>query len=107
MSEPLFLPAVHQGLIDTDRVAQLFADLATTRILSIRIRGGAMRTASSHVSTLSEAQAALMAVPPRAVQIRYRHAGENWCDVLIPGPDGVRLTRISDAEVQRSAESDR
>lgn len=78
--------------LDPATLAALFADLADlTEIDEVLIKGAT----SSHAGTagLAEARLALDSGAARAIQIRYRWAGQAWLDTLMRTPGGVRLVR--------------
>lgn len=82
-SEPVVL---HQGMLDAQRLAELFADLAAhADVTAILLKGGALQYAGELPTTLAEAQAQLESGKVRGVQIRYRFEGRAWCDTLLQG----------------------
>ena len=101
MSSPLKLPPLQTAILDAATVEQLFADLQScTRIRSVVPRTGPQ--ASPRSISLSEAQAGLLDHTYRGVQIRYTFEGKDWCDTLVPQPQGLRLVRICDSDIANS-----
>ena len=87
------LPALQDAHLSWQTVDQLFFDLSVqTDIQEILVKARAQGYAQPAPSDLAAARAALG--QGLAVQIRYRHAGMDWCDSLICVPAGVRLVRI-------------
>lgn len=77
--------------LDPSTLAALFADLeALTEIDEVLIKGAT--TSHAGVAGLAQARLALEH-GARAIQIRYRWAGQAWLDTLMRTPDGVRLVR--------------
>jgi hypothetical protein len=88
------LPAVADGLIDRPAIERLFADLATTQVLSVQLKGAAQAYASKESVTLGEAREALLAQRVHGVQVRYTHGGKQWCDTLLAAGEGARVIRV-------------
>jgi len=96
------LPPVQIVVLDDDQLVALFFDIAqVAELLAITSRGSAGRSALTRWS-LDEALVALRERRVAGLQIRYRHAGEEWWDTLQPHEDGVRLVRISHTQAARS-----
>lgn len=97
MTEPIDLPPIHDLVLDDATVAQLFFDLgAAAELLGISVKPvGGRRAAAADALTLTDAHHALISHAVAAVQLRYRFAGEEWWDTLLPAPAGTRLIRIS------------
>ena len=90
------LPPIHDVLIDDATVDQLFFDIgaAAELIAAIARAPGAARADDAPLA-LAAAHDALCSGAAAAVQLRYRHAGEEWCDTVSRTPAGYRLVRIS------------
>ncbi|MAT16018.1 MAG: hypothetical protein CMJ46_12195 [Planctomyces sp.] len=93
------LPPMREALLDTEQVAQLFADLAAfaTDIHLIQrsspaSRGTPMATATP--KKLQSARQALLSGTIPRLQLRYQWSGQHWIDTLEAKPDGYRLVRI-------------
>lgn len=86
---------LHEGMLDAERLAELFADLAEyAEITDVLLKGGAVQYAGEQAVTLAEAHAQLAAGAVRGAQIRYRFDGRAWCDTLLHGPTGLRVVRM-------------
>lgn len=82
-------------ILDDASVAQLLFDIEhAAELMGVALRSLGARRASSAAASLADASRALVD-RSASVQLRYRHAGEEWWDTLIPLPSGVRLIRIS------------
>jgi hypothetical protein len=91
------LPPVQIVVLDEGQLAALFFDIAqVAELLAITSRG------SPGQWSLDDAFVALRERRVAALQIRYRHAGEEWWDTLQQQEDGVRLVRISHTQATRS-----
>jgi hypothetical protein len=66
------------------------ATVARLELIGVVLRPLGMRRATGGAATLADASRAL-ADRSASIQLRYRHAGEEWWDTLIPLPAGVRL----------------
>ncbi len=94
------LPELTGAVLDAATVDRLFADLeACTEIIEVQVKTGARdmtRPAGGTGIGLDEARALVQSVAARAVQVRYRYEGGEWCDTLmvLPPGQGVRLVRI-------------
>lgn len=98
---PLQLPPLQQATLDRATVTALFADLANcTQVLAVIPRHATRTLVAATTIDLATAQAELHAGTLRGVQIRYRHERREWCDTLLPLPDGAaRLVRICTDDV--------
>ncbi|HEY6556577.1 MAG TPA: hypothetical protein VI072_04860 [Polyangiaceae bacterium] len=86
------LADVQDAVLDAATLDQLFFDLSQlAELLEVRLKGGASDYAEA-APGLESARAALDA--KAAVQIRYRYAGAEWIDTLMPTGAGVRLVRM-------------
>lgn len=97
---PPDLPPLHDVLLDDDTVAQLFFDVGhAAELLAVSLKSPGARIAdepaAAGLPALDDALRALLAGTVAGVQLRYRHAGEEWWDTLARTPAGVRLIRIS------------
>jgi hypothetical protein len=87
------LPELQDVLLSWQTVDQLFFDLSVqAHVQDILVKARDQAFAQPAPSDLAAARAALR--HGLAVQIRYRHAGMDWCDSLICVPAGVRRVRI-------------
>ena len=97
MSQPVELPPVQDVVLDDATVAQLFFNLGqAAELVGVGVKPlGGRRAAAADELSLAEAHQALLGRAVAAVQLRYRFAGEEWWDTLMPTPGGTRLIRIS------------
>ncbi|MEZ4361333.1 MAG: hypothetical protein R3B48_14200 [Kofleriaceae bacterium] len=97
MSElPPALPPVQQVVLDAAAVARLFDDIERAgEWLGASAKGARRGAPASSFASLAEAKAALLGGAVAGVQLRYRFAGEEWWDTLMPTATGIRLVRIS------------
>ncbi len=100
------LPPLHDVLLDDDTVTQLFFDVGhAAELLAVSVKSpGARRAdepAAASLAGLDQALRALLEGRVAGVQLRYRHAGEEWWDTLARTPAGVRLIRISHTRALR------
>jgi hypothetical protein len=104
MTTPLSLPALQQTLLDPSTLQTLFRDLAAcAEIQSVTTRApGPPRAVPPLVIDLDLARNGLLTGETRSVQIRYRHAGQTWCDTLMSSPAGTRLVRICEEDIAAS-----
>jgi len=90
------LPDVHNVVLDTATLAELFGDLeACADIQEIRLKSAA--TARADAGTITELYELLPLIEKRAVrgvQIRYRFEGKDWLDTLLVGANAIELVRI-------------
>ena len=85
---------VYEGLLDGAAIEALVADLeGHADVLDVFVKGGA-RTATDAVDTPLRTAFAALRVGAAAVQVRYRFAGAEWRDTLLPTAAGVRLVRV-------------
>jgi hypothetical protein len=100
-SEPPTTPTtpIQEVLLDEDTVTQLFFDVAhAAELVAVVEKGAGARRAEPPAQSeqaLEAARAAFLARRIGAVQLRYRHAGEEWWDTLTHTAAGIRLIRIS------------
>jgi hypothetical protein len=90
----LDLPPISRATLTPEELLALFQDL---RLLA-QIEQVGIRTAQSRVGsvggTIDDAERGLISGAAAAVQIRYRHEGQNWLDTLQPAPGGFALVRM-------------
>ena len=98
---PLKLPPLQQAILDAATVDALFSDLAScTRLLAVVPRRAARTMTEEAPIDLAAARLGLRDGSLRGVQIRYRYESREWCDTLMPLPDGTaRLVRICTDEI--------
>lgn len=90
------LPPICDVLVDAATIDQLFFDIAAAaELIGVTRKARGAQRADDDALDLAAAHAALRAGTVGAVQLRYRHAGEEWCDTVISIADGFRLIRIS------------
>lgn len=96
MSETPPLPELHQSEIDEVTLAQLITDLGNhAEILGIAPKFGPGYVGKQETIQLDEAYRLLTDREVRGIQIHYRHDAKNWCDTLMPIPDGrFRIVRM-------------
>jgi len=101
---PLKLPPLHQAALDAATVDALFADLAAcTRVLAVVPRRATRTMTEETPIDLATARDGLRDGSLRGVQVRYRYDGREWCDTLMPLPDGsTRLVRICSDEIAQT-----
>lgn len=89
------LPELHEGRFGPDELAALEADLAAfTELESVLPRPRVRSLVPPAPVSLSAGFAGLRDGTLRGLQIRYRHAGDHWCDTLLADSDGVRVVRM-------------
>lgn len=94
-SEPIAFPPLCDAVLDAATVDQLFADLAgCTEVIEVLLKGAATARAGDERPSLAAAREPFVSGQVRAVQVRYRHAGDEWIDTLMHTPRGVRLVRV-------------
>ena len=94
MTEPL--PRVEAEIVPWSTVWALFTDLeALAELREVRLKGSAAGYAEAGTVGLAEARRALAERRVSGVQLRYRHAGREWCDTLIIVAEGVRVVRLA------------
>jgi len=87
-------PEVYEATLDIDSIEALFRDLTSlAEIEHVRVKG-AGGPHDDRSTTLAEARESLLRGNARAVRIRYRHEGENWCDTLMSRGESVHLVRL-------------
>jgi len=92
-------PDLHQAVLDDQTLAALFQDVASLGAdVEVTPKGRSRQQVDGASMTLSEARAALCGGAIQAVQLRYDHEGDRWCDTLMPAENGWRLTRINLAQ---------
>lgn len=99
------IPELQDTTLSAATVETLFADLAAcAQVLSI-VPKAAPGFVPGKSIPLAAAQAGLQDGSFRAVQIRYRFEAREWCDTLMPAPDGgTRLVRICTDEALASTQ---
>lgn len=103
MTAPDPLPPICDVLVDAATIDQLFFDIAAAaEVIGVTKKAHGALRADDALVELSDAHAALRADAVAAVQLRYRHAGEEWWDTVIRLADGFRLIRISHTRALRS-----
>lgn len=89
-------PPICDVLVDAATIDQLFFDIAAAaELIGVTLKARGAQRADAAAPELTAAHAALRAGAVGGVQLRYRHAGEEWCDTVISIADGFRLIRIS------------
>lgn len=91
------LPPMHEALLTTDQVADLFADLAACAT-DVRLQTRRRAPDGDLPSTLQHARERLLSGELPRLQIRYRWQESHWIDTLEHRSDGIRLVRIRHAE---------
>lgn len=92
---PLELPALDEGMLSDDGVRQLIAELgAHAEVFEVGIKGGAQARGQRAVLDLPAALDGLLAGEHRAIQVRYRFQGAEWCDTVLRAPGGWRVVRM-------------
>ena len=83
------LPTLHEGTLDPAQVRALSSDLsACAEHLEVLPKGGARAYAAEVAPSLDEAIDALLRGELYGLQLRYLHAGQEWCDTLLPSRGG-------------------
>lgn len=91
----LKLPDLHEGVLDQDKLHQLFSDIAKfTKVFGIIARYQKRGFEDGTNVSLRQAEKLLNEKEVRAVQIRYLYDNGEWWDTLMPTPKGIRLVRI-------------
>lgn len=86
---------LQDAMLDAAALAQLVLDVEqAAELIAVMIRPLGARRATMAPASLGEAHRALRD-RTASVQLRYRHAGEEWWDTLLPLPSGTRLVRIN------------
>ena len=86
--------ALEEGELKGNELEAYFGDLAECAdVTSIRVRGGHSRFSDGAAPDLKAAHEAITRGEVRAVQIRYRFEGQEWCDSLMVQEDSTRLVR--------------
>lgn len=92
------LPPVQQAILDAETLAALVRDLnECAQIDDVLLKGDAptmIATSQREIVQLDDAVLRMQRGEVRGVQVRYRYDGQSWCDTLMHGSEGVRLTRI-------------
>lgn len=101
----MHLPDLQDTNLDPPTADTLFADLAScTQVLSIVPKPASGFAANKSIS-LPAARTGLRDGSFRAVQIRYRFEGREWCDTLMATTGGgMRLVRICTDEALASTQ---
>ncbi|HET9955337.1 MAG TPA: hypothetical protein VFQ61_12570 [Polyangiaceae bacterium] len=93
------LPTLHEAWLTRAEVEQLAKDVENAaELLDITLKSGGTRRAelaAGETCSLRQAVARLLRREVVGVQIRYRHAGEEWWDTLLSGESGIRLVRVN------------
>lgn len=85
-------PQVLSAQWDHEQVHALFDDLQQgAEIQRVQVRPSKQDSAF----TLQEARQLLEQGEAKAIQIRYRYDGQDWCDTLMVGAESIRIVRIS------------
>jgi hypothetical protein len=97
---PAPLPPIHQAVLDSTMLDQLFFDIEhAAEFLGATIKGArnafAAASPGTALTSVADARAALLSGANAGVQLRYRFAEQEWWDTLLCTPAGVRLVRIS------------
>lgn len=87
---------LQDAILDEATLDRLFDDVATSaELLEIAFKGGSeAMTPEPTAASLASARRALRDGAVFGVQLRYRFAGTEWWDTLMPTRNGVRLVRI-------------
>ncbi len=95
---PLELPDLHEAELDEAGLRTLFHDIGTlAEVDEIRLKHGPTERTRDRAPSPEAALELLLAGDVRAVQIRYRHRGEAWCDTILATPTGHRVVRMAEA----------
>lgn len=91
--DELSLPDLQDAVLSSDTLAALLNDIEhCTELLELRVKTRAHGHSNAGEPCLKDIPVHLLA--GHAVQLRYRHFGQQWLDTLIPTPRGTRLVRI-------------
>jgi hypothetical protein len=91
----LKLPELQQAILEPAILEQLFHDLEhCTDIIEVIPKFRRQAQVAPANITLQQAAALLDTREARAVQVRYRYQNADWCDTLMVTPEGIRLVRI-------------
>lgn len=95
-SDSIPLPPMCDALLDLPTVEQLFSDLmACAEVQSVLEKNSPRQHAEPGSIPIETAQERLLSGQARAIQLRYRHQGQEWCDTLLAVPGGFRLVRLA------------
>lgn len=90
---------LHQATLDEATFDALFRDIAAFgQDVEVVPRHSVRQQVGDATMTLAEASNALRNQSIRAVQLRYNHDGQRWCDTLVRTQHRWRLTRINLSE---------
>jgi hypothetical protein len=93
---PLVLPELLQQDIDVDTLRALFRDVsALGEALEVLVKTTHLQHASPERLTPERALDGLLRGEWRAVQLRYRHEGQEWLDTVMRLPHGYRVVRMA------------
>lgn len=87
-------PELHQGLLDTETLAQYFRDLENAQVYEVLVKGAAERYAEDGDFDLERGRDLFLSGAVLGLQIRYRWNGDDWWDTLMQGAGGVRIIRV-------------
>lgn len=93
-SESESLPEVLQAEWPRHQVLTYFGDLtAGAEVDHVQVRSRGPDGIEDRKTTLRQAETLFTAGDAQAIQIKYRFAGEAWCDTLLPQADGAKVIR--------------
>lgn len=89
------LAQLHEGLLDSDQLSAVLADIEAHTIVDIVfIKGGAAQYAQPGPVTFEVGRDAFVGGHVRGLQVRYLWNDDEWWDTFMRLPDGVRLVRM-------------
>ena len=92
------VPLMTKGLINTETLRQLAADLkVAAEVLSIREKASAATQSAQDEVSLATCIDHLLKGYIRAAQIRYRYAGNEWTDTITATYDEFHVVRCRHA----------
>ncbi len=90
------LPTLLQGDLDPEHLQALLTDYSNyAQISEVLVKTGALDRAQAERPTLEQAVELLVAGRAFAIQVRYQHDGQWWCDVISKRSGGARLVRMA------------
>ena len=88
-------PEMYEGTLDSNGIEALFRDLeAYATVHHVQVRAANAAYTGGENIALTQAKQQLEDGQATAVQIRYEHEGDPWCDTLIARGDLVRIVRM-------------
>ena len=89
------LPDLYQATLDEPGLRTLFADLeACAEVLDVQAKGAGEGHSFELKQTAASALEALLSRRVAALQVRYRHGGEEWRDTVLATSGAFRLVRM-------------